>query len=104
MNLHERAREGKRSNDIETRAIFPENSGKNGSRLAAQAVTRLVTRHFFAAAVESMRRILVENARTKRRIKHGGALDRQPLEDVPVESGVPVTDLLSLDEALAKLQ
>src|SRR4051795_11497063 len=36
-------------------------------------------RHFFAAAAEAMRRILVDRARRKRRLRHGGALQRQPL-------------------------
>src|SRR5262245_29680294 len=35
--------------------------------------------HFFAAAAEAMRRILVENARRKKRLKHGGELQKQPL-------------------------
>lgn len=60
-------------------------------------------RHFFVAAAESMRRILVENARRKRRIKHGGELARQELDEVPVIEGEFREDLLALDEALAKL-
>src|SRR5262245_5742352 len=36
--------------------------------------------HFFAAAAEAMRRILVENARRKGRLRHGGAVQRQPLD------------------------
>ena len=57
--------------------------------------------HFFAAAAEAMRRILVENARRKRRIKHGGERERVPLCDQPA----PCDDdrLLALDEALSKL-
>jgi RNA polymerase sigma factor (TIGR02999 family) len=60
-------------------------------------------RHFFAAAAEAMRRILVETARRKRAPKHGGDLHRQPLD--PDRIGVPGTadDLLALDEALTKL-
>jgi RNA polymerase sigma factor (TIGR02999 family) len=57
--------------------------------------------HFFAAAAEAMRRILVEGARRKRRIKHGGALQRVPFVDVPVPP--PATDILALDEALTRL-
>lgn len=57
--------------------------------------------HFFAAAAEAMRRILVENARRKRRIKRGGGLQRVDLVDPPAPS---VDDnLLALDEALQKL-
>jgi RNA polymerase sigma factor (TIGR02999 family) len=59
--------------------------------------------HFFAAAAEAMRRILVENARRKKRGKHGGQLKRLTLEDrdVPVEP--PPDDILALDEALTRL-
>lgn len=60
-------------------------------------------RHFFAAAAESMRRILVENARRKRRIKHGGDFTRGEFHDVPVFEAECREDLLALDEALAKL-
>ena len=59
--------------------------------------------HFFAAAAEAMRRILVENARRKQRLKRGGELAREPLDDVAVECEVPEDDLLDLDAALAKL-
>jgi RNA polymerase sigma factor (TIGR02999 family) len=60
-------------------------------------------RHFFAAAAEAMRRILVENARRKKRGKHGGHLQRLSLEDrdVPVEP--PADDILALDDALTRL-
>ena len=57
--------------------------------------------HFFAAAAEAMRRILVDNARRKRRIKHGGELARVGLADY---AGGPADDrLLALDEALKRL-
>jgi len=59
--------------------------------------------HFFAAAAEAMRRILVEQGRRKGRIKHGGALRRVELADH--DHPVPSLDdrLLALDEALANL-
>jgi RNA polymerase sigma factor (TIGR02999 family) len=59
--------------------------------------------HFFAAAAEAMRRILVENARRKKRLKHGG--DRRPLSLEAAESMLeePSEDLLALDEALTRL-
>jgi len=57
-------------------------------------------RHFFAAAAEAMRRILVENARRKRRLKRGGQLERVDLETVELPSPIPDDDLLALDEAL----
>jgi RNA polymerase sigma factor (TIGR02999 family) len=58
--------------------------------------------HFFAAAAEAMRRILVDNARRKRRSKHGG--DRQRIElDEGLEVGAPRNDLLALNDALTQL-
>src|SRR4051794_231773 len=56
--------------------------------------------HFFAAAAEAMRRILVENARRKHRIKHGGELVRAELTDIPVVVSEVHEDLLALDAAL----
>ena len=57
--------------------------------------------HFFAAAAEAMRRILVEKARRKRRLKHGGAHRQVSLADLPA---LAVDDeLLALDEALTRL-
>jgi RNA polymerase sigma factor (TIGR02999 family) len=59
--------------------------------------------HFFAAAVEAMRRILVEQARRKRTLKEGGGRERVELAGVdPVIAG-PTLDLLALNEALDKL-
>lgn len=59
--------------------------------------------HFFAAAAEAMRRILVENARRKQRLKRGGGQERCDLEAVELMIEAPSEDLLNLDEALAKL-
>jgi len=60
-------------------------------------------RHFFAAAAEAMRRILIENARRKRRLKQGGGRQRVGLDDADIAvEGLP-TDIIALDEALAKL-
>jgi RNA polymerase sigma factor (TIGR02999 family) len=62
-------------------------------------------RHFFAAAAEAMRRILVERARKYGRQKHGGGRQRVPLGGVDVpDAGEPDEDLLALDEALRKLE
>jgi RNA polymerase sigma factor (TIGR02999 family) len=59
--------------------------------------------HFFGAAAEAMRRILVENARRKGRLKRGGDLGRQDIQvHEPVLEG-PVTDVLAIDEALEQL-
>jgi RNA polymerase sigma factor (TIGR02999 family) len=59
--------------------------------------------HFFAAAAEAMRRILVENARRKDRLKHGREHQRVDLESGCLVSEGPSLDLLALDEALTKL-
>jgi RNA polymerase sigma factor (TIGR02999 family) len=63
--------------------------------------------HFFAAAAEAMRRILIENARRKKRVKHGGLHERVDLDDVQLpatDALAPSVDLLALDEALTKLE
>jgi RNA polymerase sigma factor (TIGR02999 family) len=60
--------------------------------------------HFFAAAAEAMRRILIENARRKRAEKRGGSLERHELDAVDIAAPTPSEDLLALDEALAKLE
>ncbi|HKB41555.1 MAG TPA: ECF-type sigma factor [Gemmataceae bacterium] len=60
--------------------------------------------HFFAAAAEAMRRILVENARHKRSQKAGHGRQRRPLDDVEATVDALPDDLLALDEALAKLE
>jgi len=59
--------------------------------------------HFFAAAAEAMRRILVENARRKRGLKHGGDRRRQPLDPDGIAAPEAADDLLALDEALTRL-
>jgi RNA polymerase sigma factor (TIGR02999 family) len=59
--------------------------------------------HFFAAAAEAMRRILVEKARRKRRIKHGGGRQRLDLDEACPVVQPPSDDLLALDEALTRL-
>jgi RNA polymerase sigma factor (TIGR02999 family) len=59
--------------------------------------------HFFAAAAEAMRRILVENARRKQYQKHGGGLARQELDADQLIAPAIREDLLALDEALTRL-
>ncbi len=61
-------------------------------------------RHFFAAAAEAMRRILVENARRKARIKHGGGRQRLELDEKLLALPEASDDLLALDEALVRLE
>jgi RNA polymerase sigma factor (TIGR02999 family) len=60
--------------------------------------------HFFAAAAEAMRRILIENARHKRSQKAGGGWHRVELADVEPTAKDTSQDLLDLNEALAKLE
>src|SRR5438067_6453595 len=60
--------------------------------------------HFFAAAAEAMRRILVERARHKRSLKAGGNRRRQEMADIEPAVAGPNFDLLALNEALEKLQ
>lgn len=60
--------------------------------------------HFYAAAAEAMRRILIERARRVARVKHGGHLRRVTTTDITPGS-IPVTeDLLAVDEALKRLE
>src|SRR5437763_8311579 len=60
--------------------------------------------HFFSAAAEAMRRILVENARHKRSQKAGGGLKCQDLDEIEATLGAPPDDVLALDDALTKLE
>ena len=59
--------------------------------------------HFFAAAAEAMRRILIENARRKRGSRHGGDRQRVALDEALASAPAPSYDLLALDEALGRL-
>ena len=60
--------------------------------------------HFFAAAAEAMRRILIDNARHKKTSKAGGDRQCQELADIAAPSDEPEIDLLAMDEALQKLE
>ena len=60
--------------------------------------------HFFGAAALAMRRILVEQARRKKRIKHGGEHERVELEGVELELDEPQADVLAIEEAVRKLE
>ena len=82
----------------------------DATALVHEAYLRLIgdqqfenSRHFFAAAAEAMRRILVENARRKARVKHGGGRQRQELREDDLIAEVPDEQLLALDEALSQL-
>jgi RNA polymerase sigma factor (TIGR02999 family) len=59
--------------------------------------------HFFAAAAEAMRRILVENARRKGRLRHGGGLERVDIDGLPLAVQAPNDDILAVHEALDDL-
>jgi RNA polymerase sigma factor (TIGR02999 family) len=81
--------------------------------LVHEAYMRLVDRaelqhwnsrgHFFSAAAEAMRRILVEQARRKQSAKAGGQFRRVNLDDYEIEAPARNVDLIALDEALMKL-
>jgi RNA polymerase sigma factor (TIGR02999 family) len=60
--------------------------------------------HFFAAAAEAMRRILVESARRKRRIKRGGQHRRVDFDTIECRADSPDDDLLAINEALSRLE
>jgi RNA polymerase sigma factor (TIGR02999 family) len=60
--------------------------------------------HFFAAAAEAMRRILIEEARRKRRPKHGGDRKRVDLEEALSIADIPFQALLDLDTVLGRLE
>ncbi len=86
-----------------------------GTELVHEAFLRLVggsdsvpkrwegRRHFFGAAAQAMQLILIENARRKKRLKHGGEFHQRQLLDVPGRPGIPINDLLDLDAAIEKL-
>lgn len=83
-----------------------------GTELVHEAYLRLLggesapwenTAHFFAAAAEAMRRILIEAARRKGRIKHGGGLKKHEIDEADAITPADSTDLIALDEALDKL-
>jgi RNA polymerase sigma factor (TIGR02999 family) len=59
--------------------------------------------HFFAAAAEAMRRILIDHARRKQRARHGGEYHRVELREAGAIAEAPSDDLLALDEALTAL-
>ncbi|HXS67548.1 MAG TPA: sigma-70 family RNA polymerase sigma factor [Candidatus Polarisedimenticolia bacterium] len=59
--------------------------------------------HFFGAAAEAMRRILVDNARRKRAVRHGGDRQRLNVEDIEIAAPEKEAELLAINESLEKL-
>jgi RNA polymerase sigma factor (TIGR02999 family) len=59
--------------------------------------------HFFAAAAEAMRRILINNARRKHAVRHGGGQQRVHLEELDIAANARDEEMLAVDEALEKL-
>jgi len=59
--------------------------------------------HFIAAAAQAMRRVLIDHARSKQRVKRGGMQVKVPLEDVAIAAEEQVQDLIALDAALDRL-
>src|SRR5262245_12366748 len=59
--------------------------------------------HFFAAAAEAMRRILIEGARRRKAVRHGGEMQRVALSEVDLATSSSPDELLLLDEALTRL-
>jgi len=60
--------------------------------------------HFFGAAAQAMRRIIVENARRKQRIRHGGEWKRSDRDPADIACALPDAEVLALDDALERLQ
>lgn len=60
--------------------------------------------HFYGAAAEAMRRILIEHARARGRVKRGGGLKRQPLDVVDLAVEADPAEILALDEAIGRLE
>lgn len=74
-------------------------------RLASGADNRWNGRgHFFGAAAQSMRQILVDQARRKSARRHGGGLNRLDVDEIEIAVETPVEDVLALDRALDKLR
>jgi RNA polymerase sigma factor (TIGR02999 family) len=74
-------------------------------KLAGRSSTNWRDRqHFFRAAAEAMRQILIDRARRRRRVRHGGNLERVDASEVAIAAPVKEEILLQLDEALAELK
>jgi RNA polymerase sigma factor (TIGR02999 family) len=72
--------------------------------IGGQAQTWENRTHFFGAAAEAMRRIMIERARRKSRIKHGGGQERVDIETISIADALPDEKVLLVDEALERLE
>lgn len=61
-------------------------------------------RHFFSAAAEAMRRILIEHARSRHRIKRGGELHREPLADIAISPSLDLSEIIAVHEVLEEFE
>jgi RNA polymerase sigma factor (TIGR02999 family) len=76
---------------------------RSGDEAASEQAHWQGRRHFFAAAAEAMRRLLIDNARRKQSCKHGGDWQRQHVDAEALVAAEPNLDLLALDSALQRL-
>ena len=61
-------------------------------------------RHFFSAAAEAMRRILIEHARSRDRLKRGGELHREPLAEIAISPSVDLSEIIAVHEVLEEFE
>jgi len=94
--------------DIGQKTVDRENASGMGSLTSVSCPLSSVSfssrGHFFAAAAEAMRRILVEQARRKKQVQRGGNFERVPLEIAEPVEDKPGEDLVAVDESLARLE
>jgi len=97
--------------DLAAQQLAHEKAGQtlDATALVHEAYLRLVgvcqftdRRHFFRVAAEAMRRILIDRARQRQRVRHGGACRQMPLSGVESPADAPPDELLALDEALER--
>ncbi|HMF12181.1 MAG TPA: sigma-70 family RNA polymerase sigma factor [Gemmataceae bacterium] len=98
---------------LAARRLAQEKPGQTlqATALVHEAYLRLVgnqdfenRRHFFAAAAEAMRHVLVDRARRRKRTKQGGGWQRVPLDEAIAASTSAPDELLAIDEALTRLE
>ncbi len=94
-------------------ARLPPGNTLQPTALVHEAFMRLIAKedpgwdgkgHFFAAAAEAMRQVLVDQARRKKRLKRGGHRKRMDVADFEVPLATPVEDILAVDEAIERLE